>query len=72
MSINEFQKLVAINLLTSRKKAGLTQRQVVDLTGLNRETMTRVESGKHMPTLDTIYRLCEVYQIPIYKIFMFD
>ena len=45
---------VARDIIRERRALGLTQAQLADLAGLRQETISRVESGKHSPTVRTV------------------
>jgi DNA-binding XRE family transcriptional regulator len=40
-----------------RKSAGLTQQQLAKRAGIPQETLSRIESGKHSPTLKTLKKI---------------
>ena len=42
-----------------RTKAGMTQAELARRTGIHRPNNARVESGRHMPSLETVARLAE-------------
>lgn len=48
---------IARTLASSRKAAGLSQGALAKLAGLRTETISRIESGKHTPTVDTLERI---------------
>ena len=48
---------IARNLIRDRKAVGLTQQRLADVTGLRQETISRIESGKHMASVPTIDRI---------------
>jgi ribosome-binding protein aMBF1 (putative translation factor) len=48
---------IARDLIRLRKGAGLSQQQLANLAGLRQETISRLESGKHTATPQTIGRI---------------
>jgi transcriptional regulator with XRE-family HTH domain len=46
-----------ILLTHARQRAGLSQRDVADRTGLPQSTIARIESGRTVPRADTLERL---------------
>lgn len=44
-------------LKKARLKIGYTQQELADKTALPRTTITKVESGKHNPTIETLIRI---------------
>jgi DNA-binding XRE family transcriptional regulator len=56
----EFTRIsIARDIIRERKALGLTQQALAELTGMRQETVSRVESGKHTPTVRTIDRIDE-------------
>lgn len=48
---------IARGIVRRRQAAGLTQRQLARLAGVRQETVCRVESGQHYPTLRTAEKI---------------
>jgi DNA-binding XRE family transcriptional regulator len=48
---------IARGFITRRIKAGLTQKELAKRSGVRMETISRLESGKHIPRQETIVRL---------------
>lgn len=48
----------------ARAKAGLTQQQVADKAGVQRETVTHAENGDHQPTMATLLKLAKAVDVP--------
>jgi predicted transcriptional regulator len=48
---------IAREIVTDRKEAGLTQQELARKAGLRQETLSRIESGKHTPTLKTLKKI---------------
>ena len=42
---------VVKELVTERKRQGMTQQELADITGILPPNLARIESGKHIPTL---------------------
>lgn len=54
----EFARVsIARRLIEERTTAGLTQQELAKLTGLRQETISRLESGRHSPTVRTVDRI---------------
>jgi len=45
---------ILLELKKTRLKIGYTQQELADRASLPRTTITKIESGKHNPTLDTL------------------
>jgi DNA-binding XRE family transcriptional regulator len=48
---------LARNLIRDRVAAGLPQRELVKLAGVRVETLCRIETGKHTPSVPTVDKL---------------
>ena len=46
-------------VLESRRRAGITQRELADRAGVSQPTIARIESGATQPTFDRVRRLVE-------------
>jgi DNA-binding XRE family transcriptional regulator len=56
------------NIKKLRLKCGYTQEDMVDF-GFNYRHYQRLESGTHSPSLSTLFKLAQIFKIPISKIF---
>lgn len=59
---------IAKNVLRLREKHNLTQEDMLEF-GLERRWYQRIESGKHSPSLPTLYRLAEIFNVDISEFF---
>ncbi len=48
---------IARDILRERTALGLTQEQLAKLAGVREETLSRLESGKHSPTVRTVEKI---------------
>jgi transcriptional regulator with XRE-family HTH domain len=67
----EYQKLlpkIAKKIRLGREKLGLVQEDMVDY-GFNYRFYQRLESGKHSPSLYTLYRLSKIFKIKLQDFF---
>lgn len=48
---------IARDIVAERKAAGLTQEQLAKRSGIRQETLSRIESGKHTPTMQTLKKI---------------
>jgi len=51
-----------------RMKLGIKQVELEKRTGINRENIYRLENGKHHPNIDTLEKIADALNIPIYEI----
>lgn len=50
----------------------MTQADSGTRIGLTRQTIAVLEQGKYSPTLETAFRLAEVFNVPLEKVFSWD
>lgn len=51
---------IAREIVGDRKAAGLTQQELARRAGIRQETLSRIESGKHKPTMKTLKKIDRV------------
>lgn len=59
------KKLIAARLRYLRDAAGLTQRQVSELTGIHEVTYSGYELGRACPCAEALVRLADIYQVSL-------
>lgn len=59
---------VAQELADTRLKLGLSLNQVGEMTGLAHQTIMYIESGKRRPTLDSLIRITDAYEVELSKL----
>lgn len=60
---------IAALLKKYRKEAGLTARQVEELTGKSYKTVSAWENGRGQPDADMFLKLCDIYKVPSISLF---
>lgn len=58
------------SLAAARVNKGLTLKEVSDITGLSKDTVYKVESGKSDPRYSTLCKLCRLYEVGLDDIFI--
>lgn len=48
---------IARDIITERRALGLSQQALAKLAGVRQETLSRLESGKHSPTVRTVEKI---------------
>ena len=48
---------IARDIIQERRALGLSQERLAELAGLRQETLSRLESGKHSPTVRTVEKI---------------
>ncbi len=56
-ALEYIQVSIARDIITERRSLGLTQLQLAELAGCRQETLSRLESGKHSPTVRTVEKI---------------
>lgn len=46
-----------------REERGMSRAKLADLASMTRVTIYHIESGKHLATVDTVYRLAEALEV---------
>ena len=66
--------VVARNIKKYRMIAGITQAQLAESVGLSHEFIRRIESkkGRKSFTIDTVYKIAIVLNVPVGKFFDID
>lgn len=62
---------LGIFLRIIREERGLTQSVVAELIGLSEKAIRNIENGESEPKLNTVLKMCDVYQIPGSEIMYF-
>ena len=55
-----------------RKKAGLTQEELSCKVDVDSKSISRIETGKFLPSLDLLYRLRKVFNVEYHEMLMFE
>ena len=53
-------------------KNEMTQAELGERIGVTRQTIAAIEAGKYSPTLETTFRLAEVFEKPLEEIFQWE
>jgi ribosome-binding protein aMBF1 (putative translation factor) len=56
-ALEYIQVSIARDIIRERRSLGLSQMQLAELAGLRQETVSRIESGKHSPTVRTVDKI---------------
>lgn len=66
----EYRKL-GLNIAYYRKERGLSQMQLADKIDISRTHMSRIENNDCAVSLDVIFSVADVLEIPVAKLFEF-
>lgn len=65
----EEYRLLGLNISYYRKLRGLSQMQLADAIGISRTHMSRVENNDSAVSLDVVFRIARVLEIPVSRLF---
>ncbi|MBN1369693.1 MAG: helix-turn-helix transcriptional regulator [Dehalococcoidaceae bacterium] len=52
----------------AREQKGYTVQELADRTGIKRPNLSRLEHGRHQPSLETLERIAEALNIPVFEL----
>ena len=53
---------IARSIIEERRALGISQQELARLSGLRQETISRLESGKHSPTVRTVEKIDQAHK----------
>lgn len=65
------KKLIGARIKELRKQAGLTQEKLAFAVELDPRHLSRLEVGKHFPSLDSLVKIADVLNVPLAEFFQF-
>lgn len=65
------KKLIGARIKEFRKQAGLTQEQLAEKVDLDARHLSRLEVGRHFPSLDSLERIAAALNVPLAEFFQF-
>lgn len=73
MQMKHFEKykLLGLNISYYRKQCGISQSELAERLNISRTHMSRIETANCAVSLDVIFEICNVLQIPAAKLFDF-
>ena len=67
------ERRLANSIRSLRFHAGeMTQAELGDRIGVTRQTVAAIEQGKYSPTLETAFRIADVFEVPLDQVFSWD
>ena len=67
------QRRLTNSIRTLRFHAGeMTQADLGAKVGLTRQTIAAIEAGKYSPTLETAFRIADVFAVPLDDVFRWE
>lgn len=71
---NKFKEkyiMLGLNIAYYRKLNGFTQEKLAERLGLDRTTISKIELATCGVSLDVIFQISELFEIPVEKLFVF-
>lgn len=65
----DLAKQIGEKIRANRKMNGMTQGALAEMVGLEIETVSRMETGKRLPTIEKLLEISDVFRIPIANFF---
>ena len=70
-SYDQMYQQFGLNVVYYRKKKRLSQSQLAEMVNIHRTYVSSIELGKVSVSFDVLFRLAEVLEIPVSKLFDF-
>lgn len=68
MSVNNIQNSIRkLRFMSSE----MTQQELAEKTGVSRQTINAIESGKYSPTLELAFKIAEVFKVRLEDVFQY-
>ncbi len=71
-NILKYRELLGSRIRQLRKKVGLSQEKFAELIGIDPNSVSRIECGKHYPSLDTIEKISLIFKVEMRDLFLFS
>lgn len=69
--MSDTKVLIGARIKALRKQAGLTQEQLAERVGLDSRHLSRLEVGRHFPSLDSLELIASALNVPLVEFFQF-
>jgi transcriptional regulator with XRE-family HTH domain len=56
---------IGMAIRNQRKAAGITQAMLAEAIGLESETVSRIENGIRLPTIEKLVEIADLFQVPV-------
>ena len=60
-----YRERIGKRIAEIRKKRGLTQEQISELTGFQRSNIGKIETGRYSVGIDVLHKICEALNVEI-------
>ncbi|WP_290525745.1 helix-turn-helix transcriptional regulator [Alcanivorax sp.] len=69
--MNDPKKQIGERISLLRRSRGMTQNELAEKVSLDGRHISRLETGKYFPSLDTLVSMAEAMEIPLQEFFLF-
>ncbi len=69
--MTDTKKLIGARIKELRRQTGLTQEQLAERVGLDSRHLSRLEVGRHFPSLISLERIAAALDVPLVAFFQF-
>lgn len=63
---------IGIKIKELRKKRGYSQEKLAEIVDVNFRTIQRIETGKNIPTLETLVKLAQALEVTMKDLFTYE
>ena len=66
--MSEQNNVIAQRIKDARKKAGMTQQELADSSGISFSVISQYENGRRNPKIETLSKIAKAIGIPVYEL----
>lgn len=70
--MGNIKKLLGLRIKECRKACNMTQEKLAELVGIGTPNISYIENGKFAPSMDTLEKMTEIFNIKPYELYMFE
>ena len=65
---NDINKRIGLKVKLERTKMGISQEKLAELADLNKNSVGAIERGESSPTIETLDRIAQAFNIPLHEL----
>ena len=70
--MQDIKKLLGKRIRELRKLRNLTQEELAETLGIGVANISYIETGRFAPSVETLTKLSEAFNLPVYEFYMFE
>ncbi|MBR1423935.1 helix-turn-helix transcriptional regulator [bacterium] len=70
--MRNIKQLLGLKVKELRKSRNLTQEQLAERVGIGTANISYIENGKFLPSVETLVKLSEIFEVYPYQLYMFE